>query len=201
MKSMIISIKRKMRSVLDSLSILFLYVLLSACNNNNDQFPPGTLVTIAPESFTWTVTEALDETGRCIFSSDDYQDNFIVITVKDENDRPIGEMELQIYLSPSNSTSPPQPDNLHIFHLYDDLNNNGVVDHPQELVSGSGESIIYITETEKYHGTKSMIVRTNTSCGGYLATLNAYAGDGYGTMSINTQDIQDVEESEEVIEE
>ncbi|MEJ2611128.1 MAG: hypothetical protein P8179_13855 [Candidatus Thiodiazotropha sp.] len=160
---------------------------LSACNGGDDQLPPGTRVSISPSSYTWTVTENLDEQGNCEISQDRYQDMIAYITVTDSSGRPIGEADLQLYLSPSNSTSPPQWNNRYIFYLYDDFNGNGVVDHPQELVSGTGEPILYETNTEKYHGTKIMIVRTNTSCGGFLGTLHAYAGDGSATMEISTQ--------------
>ncbi|MEL0585327.1 MAG: hypothetical protein AAES65_10680 [Candidatus Thiodiazotropha sp. (ex. Lucinoma kazani)] len=166
--------------------ICLLIFSLTACNNNNDQFAPGTSVTIAPSSYTWTVMELLDTQGACIFSQNDYQDNVVVITVNDPNGMPIGDMDFQVYLSPSNSTSPPQLDDWHIFYLYDDFNSNGVIDHPEELVSGVGDPILYDTKTEKYHGTKTLIIRTNTSCGGYRATLHTYAGDGYGSMEINT---------------
>lgn len=178
--------KRQQRLIGAGLAGL-LSLTLVACNNSNDQFPPGTQVTIAPSAYTWIVTERLDANGNCVFSADDYQDNVLFITVTDANGRPIGEMDLEIYLSPSNSTSPPQLDDWHIFYLYDDFNGNGVVDHPRELVSGTGDPILYGTKTEKYHGTKTVIVRTNTSCGGYRATLHAYAGDGYGSMEINTK--------------
>jgi hypothetical protein len=161
--------------------------MFTACNNSNDQYSPNTNVTIAPTSFTWTVSEVLDSEGQCIYNDDYYQDNVMVVTVSDSSDRPVGEMKLELYLSPSNSTSNPAYNNQHVFFLYDDLNGNGVVDHPEELVSGSGDPILYETETEKYHGTKTVIVRTNTSCGGYRATLHAYAGDGYGAMEINTE--------------
>jgi hypothetical protein len=165
--------------------------MFTACNNRNDQFSPNTNVTISPSSYTWTVSEVLDSEGQCVYYNDDYQDNIMVITVSDSTERPIGEMKLELYLSPSNSTSNPAYNNQYVFYLYDDFNGNGVVDHPEELVSGSGDPILYETRTEKYHGTKTMIVRTNTSCGGYRATLHAYAGDGYGTMEINTQADED----------
>jgi hypothetical protein len=172
-------------------------LLSAACNNQNDQFPPGTNVSIAPSGYTWTVEELLDAQGVCIFSNDRYQDNVMVITVSDANGRPIGEMDLDIYLSPSNSTSPPRYDNQYSFYLYDDLNNNGVVDHPEELVSGTGEPILYATKTEKYHGTKTVIVRTNTSCAGYRAQLHVYAGDGYGSSEIKTESEADAEDETE----
>ncbi|MEW8506907.1 MAG: hypothetical protein AB2598_09375 [Candidatus Thiodiazotropha sp.] len=179
------------------LFFLPIYILLfAACNNSNEQLPPGTNVSIAPSKFTWTVTEVLDSQGNCVFYSDDYQDNIMVVTVSDQERRPIGEIKLQLYLSPSNSTSNPALNDQHVFYLYDDLNSNGVADHPAELVSGSGDPILYETETEKYHGTKTVIVRTNTSCGGYLATLHAYAGDGYGAMEINTESENDDQTAE-----
>jgi hypothetical protein len=160
---------------------------LSGCNDGDDQLPPGTQVSISPNSYNWTVTEQLDAQGNCEFSSDRYQDMIASITVADSFGRPIGEADLSIYLSPSNSTSPPHFNDRYIFYLYDDFNGNGVVDHPQEMVSGTGDPILYETKTEKYHGTKTMIVRTNTSCGGYLGTLHAYAGDGSAAMEISTQ--------------
>lgn len=188
MKSLVLSMNTiHTKRFCNRLCIGAVALLSVACNNQNEQFPPGANVTIAPSAYSWTVIEYLDDQGQCIYFSDDYQDNVMVITVADASGRPIGEMDLEIYLSPSNSTSPPQQENLHIFHLYDDLNNNGVIDHPQELVSGTGDPILYATKTEKYHGTKTVIVRTNTSCGGYRATLHAYAGDGYDAMEIKTQ--------------
>ena len=173
--------------------IVLMGFLLSACNNSDDQLPSGTKVKVAPTSYTWTVTELLDNTNTCIFFPDSYQDNVVHITVTDSEDRPIGEVDISLYLSPSNNTSPPGFEDQHVFYLYDDFNGNGVVNHPEELVSGTGDPILYETDTEKYHGTKTMIVRTNTSCGGYRATLHVYAGDGYGTMEINTEAADDDE--------
>jgi hypothetical protein len=161
--------------------------IFAACNNQNEQSSPGMNISIAPSSYTWTVTEYLNAQGECVFFDDDYQDNVFVITLADKRGRPIGEMDLELYLSPSNSTSPPQMENQHAFYLYDDFNNNGVIDHPQELVSGTGAPILYATKTEKYHGTKTMLVRTNTSCGDLLATLHVYAGDGYASVEIETK--------------
>ena len=171
-----------------------LVVLLSSAFfgcNNTDQLGPDTTVTIAPTEQTWFVSDLLDSNGNCVVSQDYYQDNVFVITVRDSNGSPIGEADLAIYLSPSNSTSPPQHNNEYIFYLYDDLNSNGVVDHPQELVSGTGQPILYETKTERYHGTKHIIVRTNTSCSGYLASLEAFAGDGFYSVNISTEAIDD----------
>ena len=173
----------------------YLGILLSfafvGCNNSNDQLGPETNVRIAPTEQTWFVSDLLDSNGNCVVSQDYYQDNVFVITVSNSDGSPIGEADLAIYLSPSNSTSPPQYNNSHIFYLYDDTNKNGVVDHPQELVSGTGAPILYETKTEKYHGTKSVIVRTNTSCSGYLASLDAFAGDGFDSVSIATEPLDD----------
>jgi hypothetical protein len=165
---------------------MLLGLMFVGCNNENDQLGPGVSVTIAPSSKEWVVRDLIDENGNCVVSQDQYQDNTFLITVKDSEGRPIGEANLDIYLSPSNSTSPPQYNNEYVFYLYDDFNSNGVVDHPEELVSKTGDPILYETQTEKYHGTKSVIVRTNTSCGGFLASLEVFAGDAYNTASIST---------------
>ncbi|MES9970359.1 MAG: hypothetical protein ABW092_10020 [Candidatus Thiodiazotropha sp.] len=177
-------------SILQNTLIILFGLVFAGCNNN-DQLGPQTSVRISPTEQVWIVTDLLDANGNCVVSQDFYQDNVFVITVADSNGAPIGEAELSIYLSPSNSTSPPQYNNEYIFYLYDDLNNNGVVDHPQELVSGTGQPILYVTETERYHGTKSVIVRTNTSCSGYLASLEAFAGDGHASVSISTESPDD----------
>jgi hypothetical protein len=188
MKSVLINLYKKTTAPLvHGVMIITLGLILAACNNSDDQFSPGTNVTIAPTEFVWTVTEVLDNDGQCIYFEDFYQDNIMRITVADGGGRPIGDMKLELYLSPSSSTSNPAFGNQHIFYLYDDFNNNGVVDHPEELVSGAGEPILYETETDEYHGTKTVIVRTNTSCSGYKATLHAYAGDGYNAMEIRTE--------------
>ena len=169
------------------LKLCAITLLLSACNNSDDQLPPNTQIQVAPSSYTWTVTEFLNSEGQCIYSNDVYQDTVVQISVLDSDDRPIGEVDISMYLSPSNSTSPVEFDNEYVFYLYDDFNGNGVVDHPQELVSSTGDSILYEAHTEKYHGTKSMIIRTNTSCGGFRATLNVFAGSAYGSMEISTE--------------
>jgi hypothetical protein len=171
--------------------------MLTSCNNSNEQYPPGTNVTISPTSTTWTVKEHKNQQGECIYYTDIYQDNVAVITVSDSNRRPMGQMTLELYLSPSQSTSNPDLNLLHSFSLYDDLNQNGVVDHPEELVSESRAPILYKTKTEKYHGTKTVIVRTNTSCGGALGTLHAYAGDGSGIMEISTQTEKEDDEEDD----
>jgi hypothetical protein len=171
--------------------ILLISFALSACNNSDDQLPPNTRVIVSPSSYTWTVTEFLGNDGQCIYFNDVYQDTVVQISVLDNQARPIGEVDLSLYLSPSNSTSPPAFDNEYVFYLYDDFNGNGVVDHPQELVSATGDQILYEAQTEKYHGTKTMIIRTNTSCGGYRATLSVFAGTAYGSMEINTEAADD----------
>lgn len=161
--------------------------------SSDDQLPPGTSVNISPGAVDWQVTELRDDNGDCIFVEGDFQDNIFIITVTDRGGRPIGEANLSINLSPSNSTSNPLFDDRFVFHLYDDLNSNGVVDHPAELVSGSNDPILYETETEEFHGTKSIIVRTDTSCGGSLANLSAFAGEGFASVSITTTAINDDE--------
>jgi hypothetical protein len=174
--------------------ILLISFALSACNSSDDQLPPDTQVIVSPSSYTWTVNEYLGTDGECIYFEDVYQDTVVQISVLDIQNRPIGEVDISLYLSPSNSTSPPEFDNEYVFYLYDDFNGNGVVDHPQELVSGTGDPILYEAETEKYHGTKTMIIRTNTSCGGYRATLSVFAGTASGTMEIITQAAEDLDQ-------
>ncbi|MCG7983457.1 MAG: hypothetical protein JAY90_12015 [Candidatus Thiodiazotropha lotti] len=169
------------------LKLCAITLIMSACNNSDDQLPPNTQVQVAPSSYTWTVTELLNGEGQCIYDNNVYQDTIVQISVLDGNDRPIGEVDISMYLSPSNSTSPIEFNNEYVFYLYDDFNGNGVVDHPQELVSSTGDSILYEAQTEKYHGTKYMIIRTNTSCGGFRATLGVFAGSAYGSMGISTE--------------
>jgi hypothetical protein len=183
--------------VIRLLLLAVLIYMLTACNNSNDQFSPNTNVSLAPASYTWNVYEMQDALGECIYNSEDYQDNIVVITVSDSSDRPIGEMTLELYMSPSESTSNPALNLQHVFYLYDDFNGNGVIDHPEELVSAAAEPILYETETEKYHGTKTMIVRTNTSCGGFRGTLHAYAGDGHGSMEIHTEASNDDDDDDD----
>jgi hypothetical protein len=181
----------KHKQLLHHTLIMLLGFSFIGCNNSTDQLGPGTNVRIAPTEQTWIVSDLLDTNGNCVVSQDYYQDNVFMITVSNSNGMPIGEADLDIYLSPSNSTSPPQYNNEYIFYLYDDTNNNGVVDHPQELVSATGAPILYETKTEKYHGTKTIIVRTNTSCSGYLASLEAFAGDGHASATISTESVDE----------
>jgi len=69
--------------------------------------------------------------------------------------------------------------------LYDDLNGNGKVDHPAELVSSDTDGGFF-TETGEFTGSKTVFVRVYLSCT-YKATLSASAGYLSASMPIDVK--------------
>lgn len=143
-------------------------ILLAACGPETAQLPPGAEITISPASKDWTITPNLqtDEDGNiyCEVLEDFYQDELVNVTVTDSSGRAIGEAELVFALSLAGAgiSVPGKPDFLGLVSLYDDRNGNYIAE-PEELVSDYDDGF-YVTKTEKYTGSKSMILRMNLSC-------------------------------------
>ncbi len=166
-------------------ALLFLgAAVLAACGPGADEHPvpPGAQVQIEPQDFTWTIVPAQDSQGNPVCLEGVYNDHTFVIRVVDANGSPLGEVDLRVRLDLAGNTSS-GPD---VLRLYDDYNGNGVVDHPQELVSAAGQPALF-TRTAKYTGEKIVLVRVNLSCT-YRATLTAIAGSAHGSASIEVNE-------------
>lgn len=158
---------------------LLLSLLLVGCGTDQ-QLMPGSSVAITPSSKELNITEILDENGQCIWYEDNELDIPLVIQVLDAGGAPVGNADLTVYVDWSGNTF---PNGLEALKLYEDLNGNGVVDHPSELVSGAGDAI-YRTQTEEYTGEKLLLLRINLSCE-YKGDVYAIS-DGYtGFMNVN----------------
>jgi len=82
--------------------------------------------------------------------------------------------------------------------LYEDYNNNGVVDAESELVSGA-EDEIAVVETDRYDGSHQMLIRVNLSCsfrGGIYAVSGASVARS--SISVNSTVQEDVVEDSTV---
>lgn len=154
-------------------------VLMVAGCNDSEPLPPGSKVAIAPTEKQWEVIPNMrtDPEGNefCLVESGNYQDELVVITLKDGDDRPIGGTDLTVSLNLSGNTYSGQS----VVELYEDRNGDYIPDEG-ELVSGAGDRIL-VTRTGKYDGAKNLIVRMTLSCP-YKAQMMVTAG-GYTATS------------------
>lgn len=148
----------------------------TACGPGGDEdpVPPGASVTINPQDIEWDITPS----AVCVEGI--YNDHTLAITVQNDNGVPLGEVDLLISADLAANTSA-----FDLIRLYDDVNGNGVVDHPQELVSSNG-SPAFFTKTDKFSGTRTLLVRVNLSCT-YRGNVNVFAGSAFASTSINVQ--------------
>ncbi len=146
-------------------------------------FPPGTEIRISPASQSFTISEFRDANGDCRFG-EVFQDIPVLISVLDTGGTGsvvISDVDLTISLNFSGNTFPNGPS---VLQLYEDQNGNGVVDHPQELVSDVNDPL-FTTKTAKFSGEKLMFVRMDLACP-YRGSLFVIAGGVLGTMELET---------------
>ena len=161
------------------LPLFFLMVSLAAISGCNDvtsnQLPPNTEVRVNPKEIKWKIA---DTGGVCNFDPDYYQDETVSIMVVNEAGNYIPDAEINVTLDLSENTFGGVP----VLALYDDINGNGVVDGPEELVSGNTMGS-YQTHTDSKTGSKMLIVRVNFSCE-YSGSLYVIADGFMGSTSI-----------------
>jgi hypothetical protein len=146
-------------------------------------FPPGTEIRISPASQSFTISEFRDANGDCRFG-EVFQDIPVLISVLDTGGTGnvvISDVDLTISLNFSGNTFPNGPS---VLQLYEDQNGNGVVDHPQELVSDVNDPL-FTTKTAKFSGEKLMFVRMDLACP-YRGSLFVIAGGVLGIMELVT---------------
>lgn len=160
------------------LAIIWMALLgFSACGpgGNEDPVPPGSSVTINPQDITWEITPS----ASCVEGI--YNDHTLTVTVQNGNGVPLGDVDLLIRSDLAANTS-----FVDVIRLYDDVNGNGVVDHPQELVSANNGPAFF-TKTDKFSGSRTLLVRVNVSCT-YRGSVTVHAGSAFGSTSIEVTD-------------
>jgi hypothetical protein len=164
-------------------ALLTLLTNLSGCGGSGadeSPLPIGATVQIDPNQIDWEITqEYLDEDGRCrdLFI---YNDHTFSVSVTNQNGSPLGDVKLRIVATQAGNSS-----NIPFVRLYEDYNGNGVIDHPAELVTGSGMPA-YETKTERYTGHKFFMARVNLSCE-HRVTVWAFAESAVGSTTINVK--------------
>lgn len=158
--------------------------MLTACGPGGDEspVPPGSTVRVSPSNVTWNITPVRDINSNPICVSGRYNDHTFSISVENSSGQPLGEVDLRIRIDLAANTS-----STNLMQLYDDLNGNGVIDDPAELVSGPGS--VFFTKTSRYSGEKTVMVRVNTSCT-YGGDLTVNAGAAFGSAHIEVQEQQ-----------
>lgn len=139
--------------------------------------PGGTEVRISPANQRFEINELRDANGACRFG-ELFQDIPVLITVQADG-VVISAVELTLSLNFSDNTFPGGPA---VLHLYEDRNGNGVVDHPQELVSDSRDPL-FTTKTAAFSGEKLLFVRMDLACP-YRGSLYVVAGGYLGIMEL-----------------
>lgn len=155
---------------------------LTACGPGADEdpVPPGATITVSPQSKEWTITPATDPAGNPVCLDGVYQDHTLSIVVQDRNGVPLGDVDLIVRADLAANTS-----SFDVIRIYDDINANGVADHPQELVTGDN-SPAFFTRTGKFDGTRVLLVRANLSCA-YRGDITVHAGSAFGSASIDVK--------------
>jgi len=164
----------KLRACLASIGIA---LLLSSCHQS-EQLPGGAKVILSPTDRSIEIQEFTDENGFCLYDENFYQDTPLLITVTNDEGTPIGKTEVSVYVDYSGNTF----SGINALSLYADYNSNGVVDHPEELVSGA-EDGIYRGETGTFDGELFLLLRMNLSCA-FRGQVYAFAGSASGSMTV-----------------
>lgn len=162
------------------LGLSLMAVSLAGCNSDSEPAPPGSVMSISPTEKEWEVVpnNVTDEDGNvfCVVDPEYYQDELVVITLKDSEGRAVGSADLTVSLNLSGNTYSGRT----LVELYDDRNGDYIPDE-EELVSGPGDSVL-MTRTGKYDGAKTLIVRMTLSCP-YRAELVATSSGYTATTS------------------
>jgi len=159
-----------MKKMILTTAMLALSGILASCSTG--QVPAGAKVTATPSKKSITMTVADPSIPVFCFIDEEtlYQDVPVQISVTNDSNIPMGDVEVGVYADYSGNTfSGPE-----VLQVYADSNGNGVVDADTELVSGS-ESGVYKTKTDTYNGTAMVIVRMNLTCP-YVGELYIFAG-------------------------
>jgi len=136
--------------------------------------PVGATVQVNPSAIQWEIGNG----DPCVIDPAVYNDHTVAISVLNSSGAPLGNVDIRVMADLSGNTF----SGTDVIKVYDDLNGNGVIDDPAELVS-SNTSPSFITKTAQYSGTRIVLVRVNLSCP-YRGNLHVFAGAAYGSTNI-----------------
>lgn len=161
-------------------TVFLLVATLAGCGDGGggDPVPLGSSVRINQAAIEWEIGAT---PTPCPVNLNNYNDHTIAISVLDSNNSPLGSVDIRVMADLSGNTY----SGTDVIKIYDDLNGNGVVDDPAELVS-SNTSPAFLTQTGRYTGTKIVLVRVNLSCP-YRGNLYAFAGAAFGSINIEVK--------------
>jgi len=158
--------------------VLMAVVLLLTQGCSNDLVPVNATLRINPDSHSITVTELRDSNDQCLFYTDNYVDIPVLLQLDTADGSPIGDAQISVYADFAANTFPGFP----VLSLYDDLNGNGVVDSPIELISGADDAIAQVS-TDTWSGSRTLLLRINLSCA-FRGELFAFSGGVSGRASV-----------------
>jgi len=167
-----------MRNSIDCCFLMVCLTLLAGCGasegGGGNPVPVGATVQVNPETIQWEIGNG----DPCVIDPGIYNDHTIAISVLNNSGAPIGNVDIRVMADLSGNTF----SGIDVIKVYDDLNGNGVIDDPAELVS-SNTSPSFVTKTEHYSGTRNVMVRVNLSCP-YRGNVHVFAGAAYGSANI-----------------
>lgn len=168
-----------------NVSVLTLCVALIGCSS--DQLPNDTVVRIAPGDKMINVASVFEEDMFCFTDGGLYQDVPLLITVSDGQGTPLGDAEVGVYADFTGNTF----NGVDVLQLYRDRNGNGVIDAPEELVT-SNTSDIFRTDTDKYDGSTSLMLRMFLTCP-YEGEIYVFSGTSSATMNVGVSFLSEVQ--------
>jgi len=157
--------------------LIILLSLVCACSTD-PQLTPDSTIRITPTSQNYEVEELLDDEGNCILIPDFFQDLPISMTVINGSNQAVGNVNITVFTDFSGNTF----SGFESLQLFSDSNGNGVVDSPDELVSGSGDDAFSI-RTDRFSGTANLLLRVNLSCE-FRGNVYAFSGAAAGISEI-----------------
>ncbi len=161
------------------ISLLLSLGVLASCQSS-DQLPTGASLQLNPTSRSYTITVPADSEVFCYTGPEMlYEDVPLLISLTNESGAPLGGVEVTVYSDYAGNTF----SGADVLQLYEDKNDNGVIDDESELVSGI-EDGVYVTKTSHSSGTALLLLRMNLTCP-YKGEVFAFAGQYSTSMSAN----------------
>jgi len=177
-------LQRKSSTVIDysfknskSNASIVLIAFATACSSD-PQLTPDSTIRITPSSQNFEVDELLDDEGNCLVVPEFFQDLPISITVINASNQAVGNANVTVFTDFSGNTSL----GFEFLQLFSDSNGNGVVDSPDELVSGVDDDAFSV-RTDRFSGTANLLLRVNLSCD-FSGNVYAFSGAAAGTSQI-----------------
>lgn len=152
-------------------------MLLSGCVQTEHLDINGQLK-ISPDTKSIAIVETTDADGQCLYDAGYYLDTPVVIAMTDSQGFAQGDTPVSVYVDYSENTFSGPP----VLSLYADQNGNGVIDDPDELVSGFDQDI-FTARTGRYNAELFLLLRINLSCA-FRGQLTAVSGPMTASLAV-----------------